>query len=143
MTTIIFDPTLFRNQFSEFSSQVIYPDDKLQMYWDMATAYVSDQYGGCYIYALKLNQQRLALNLMTAHLAALSAMIAAGDTPGVMTGATIDKISVTLEPPPSTNNWKYWLNQTPYGQKLLALLQSASAGGFYFGAYPIVPAFRR
>lgn len=143
MTTIIFDATNFRTQFAQFSSQVLFPDIRLQAYWDMATAYVSDQYGGCYIYALKLNQQRLALNLMTAHLAALSAMIAAGDTPGVMTAATIDKISVTLEPPPSTNNWKYWLNQTPYGQQLLALLQAASAGGFYFGAYPIVPAFRR
>jgi hypothetical protein len=143
VTTIVFNPTAFRTQFAAFSSQTAFPDDTLQVYWDMATAYVSDQSGGCYIYGLKLNQQTLALNLMAAHLAALNAMIAAGDTPGVLTGATIDRISVSLEPPPSDNNWKYWLNQTPYGQQLLALLQAASAGGFYFGGFPVAPAFRR
>ncbi|OWK47571.1 hypothetical protein FRUB_01270 [Fimbriiglobus ruber] len=44
-----------------------------------------------------------------------------------MTGATIDKISVTLEPPPAPNAWQYWLQSSPYGQQLLALLQVVSA----------------
>ena len=68
---------------------------------------------------------------MTAHLLALSVMIASGNTPGVMVAATIDKISITLEPPPAPNAWQYWLQTTPYGQQLLALLQVASVGGFY------------
>jgi hypothetical protein len=80
---------------------------------------------------MKPSQQTLALNLMTAHLVFLSDQVAAGETGGVVTGATIDKVSVTLEPPPSSNNWQYWLNQSPYGKQLLALLQVASVGGMY------------
>lgn len=103
----------------------------IQIYWDTATAYVSNRTGGCFTGGMTVAQQTLALNLMTAHLLYLSGLIQSGNTPGVLTGATIDKISVTLEPPPVKNQWQYWLQTTPYGQQLLALLQVASAGGFY------------
>ena len=67
----------------------------------------------------------LAIYLMTAHLLTLQDMIANGDTSGGMeTSASIDKVSVTLTPPPSTNAFDYWLGLTKYGTELLALLQS-------------------
>ena len=89
----------------------------IQIYWDTATAYVSNRTGGCYTGGMSVAQQTLALNQMTAHLLYLSGLIAAGNTPGVLVGATIDKISVTLEPPPAPNQWQYWLQTTPYGQQ--------------------------
>jgi len=74
---------------------------------------------------------------------ALSAKANSGDVAGVVTAATIDKISVTLMPPPGLNQWQWWLNQTPYGQQLLALLQIAAAGGrFYSAGKPVVGVFR-
>ena len=124
------DPA-FRTLFPAYADTVVYPAATVQAYWDTATAYVSNRAGGCYTGGMTAAQQTLALNQMTAHLLYLGGQVAQGNTPGVMTGATIDKISVTLEPPPAPNQWQYWLNQSPYGQQLLALLQVASVGGFY------------
>lgn len=145
MGTITFDVTTFRAMFPAFAANPPYTDILLQMYYDTATAYVSDQTGGCYIYRMSLAQQTFALNLMTAHLAYLNSIITAnpGQNTGVTTGATIDKVSVQLMPPPASNQWQFWLNQSPYGQQLLALLQVVAVGGMYFTARPpVVTSFR-
>lgn len=131
MPCINYNDTAFRILFPAYANTTTYPASMLQAYWDTATAYVSNRNGGCYTGGLTLAQQTLALNQMTAHLVYLAGLIALGQTPGVMVGATIDKISITLEPPPAPNQWQYWLQTSPYGQQLLALLQVASAGGFY------------
>jgi hypothetical protein len=142
MASIQYNDAAFRLQFPVYSDAATYPQATIQQYWNNATAYLSNQIGNCFN-GMNLNQQTLALNLMTAHLLTLSLIIAANSTPGIVTGATIDKISVTLEPPPETNQWQWWLNQTPYGQQLLALLQIAAAGGrFYTGRPPVATAFR-
>lgn len=133
MTQIIFNSTVFRALFPAYSNTTTYPNATLIAYADQATAYISDQTGGCCCSGMSLKQQTLAINQMTAHLLFLSGIVAAGETPGVLTGASIDKVSVQLEPPPSSNNWKFWLNQSPYGQALLALLQLAGVGGTYIG----------
>ena len=143
MATLYFNPQFFRSLFSAFAVEALFPTQVLQVYWDMATAYVSDQAGGCYIYAMAPKQQILALNLMTAHIAALMQSANAGENTGVVTGATIDKVTVNLMAPPAGNQWQFWLNQTPYGQQLLSLLQVAATGGMYYGGFPVVPAFRR
>ncbi len=132
MGIIPYNDDAFRALFPAYSPKTAqFLPAMIQVYWDTATAYVSDRTGGCYTGGMSVAQQTLALNLMTAHLLTLSGLIQSGNTPGVTVGATIDKISVTLEPPPAPNQWQYWLNQTPYGQQLLALLQVASVGGFY------------
>lgn len=136
MAVIQFDFDAFVLAFPAF---VNVPPPQLQIYWDMATAFISDRPQWC----LKLSTQIYYIQLMTAHIAQLAANIAAGDTPGIVTGAAIDKISVTLQPPPETNQWQYWLNLTPYGQMLLALLQVGAVGGFYAGGFPERLAFRR
>jgi hypothetical protein len=137
---LTFDVTLFRQQFPVFANATAYPDAMLQMYWDMAVCYVTDvgNYGW-----LQGNCRQLAINLMTAHLTALSVIVAGGQVPGLVQSATIDKVSVSLTPPPLKNQWQWWLSTTPYGQQLLALLQNRSVGGWYIGGRPELAAFRR
>jgi hypothetical protein len=131
MTTIVFDVAAFRLAFPQFANDTTYPDFMLQGYWDVAVLYVSDEadYG-----RLTGASRARALNLLTAHLTALSVLIAAGRTPGVVQASTIDKISVTLVPPPIKSDFDYWLQQTPYGTQLLALLEVHSSGGWYVSA---------
>lgn len=140
MSTIIaYNDANFKALFPEYGN---YAEAALSQYWTFATGYISDQNGGCYVGGMSLAQQTQALNLMTAHLVYLAGLIskgglqATGQVPGVVTGATIDKISVTLQPPPEVNQWQWWLNQTPYGQQLLALLQVVAVGGFYGSGAP-------
>lgn len=141
MTTISFDVAAFRIAYPAFSDVTKYPTVTLDMYWDTSTQYISNQDYGCWM--LSDGARVLALNLLTAHLAALFTIIAGGETPGVLTAATIDKISVTMQAPPLRTQWQWWLNQTPYGQQLLALLQVHTAGGAYFGGSPELSAFRK
>ncbi|MDE2100258.1 MAG: DUF4054 domain-containing protein [Patescibacteria group bacterium] len=129
MSSIVFNYSTFNGLFPELTATV--SASAAQAYFNSATAYVSNQYGGCYTALMSVAQQTQALYLMTAHLAYIASTITEGQTPGVMTAATVDKISVTLEPPPLANQWQYWLQSTPYGQQLLALLQIASVGGGY------------
>jgi hypothetical protein len=143
MATISFNSALFRAMFEPYKDTSKFPDAYLQLEWDLATSYITNNTAtGCWL-GMNLAQQTNALNLMTAHLLALNIAANSGQPAGVVTGATIDKVSVTLQPPPDPNQWQWWLNQTPYGQQLLALLQVASAGGFcYFAGAPVVGAFR-
>lgn len=146
MPCIYYDDTYFRSVSPAFESRAMYPASIIQVWWDQATNYVTNQYGGCYFWGANYNlsQQKLAVNLMAAHLLYISNLVTTGQTPGVVTNATIDKVSVALLPPPQSNNWQYWLNQSPYGQQLMALLQVAGVGGFYYsGGRPALPAFRR
>lgn len=61
--------------------------------------------------------------LVTAHMLALRQMIAEGLSPiGVITNATIDKISVSFAPPPISSDWSHWFKITLYGQQFLTLI---------------------
>ena len=67
--------------------------------------------------------RKLAIYLFAAHLLALQKSIKEGNTSVNMTAsASIDKVSVSMVPPPSLGAFEYWLNQTQYGAELLALL---------------------
>lgn len=130
MATLSFDYDLFIVQFPAYSNPTTYPEATLQVYWDVATNYVSDN-TNCAV--LNENSQIYALNLMTAHMAYLNGLIAGGQVPGLVQSAQIDKINVDLTPPPLPNQFAWWLSLTPYGQQLYALLQVSSVGGFYIG----------
>jgi len=132
MTEITFDVTAFRVEFTEFANPTDFPDTLLQGKFNLATCYVNPNPNN-YIAVGCLTQ---VLYLMTAHLTKLNSLINAGQTPGQVQSTTIDKITVTLTPPPLPNQWQWWLGLTAYGQQLLALLQSLAAGGFYFGSLP-------
>lgn len=135
---LVFDIAAFRVEFPAFNNAAAYPNATLQAYWNNATNYISSTNYGW----LNCAPRQQALNLLTAHLAALSALIAAGQTPGFVKDATVDKVSVSIVPPETQNQWQWWLNTTPYGQQLLALLTVKSVGGFFVGGSPVRAAFR-
>lgn len=139
MSAYSFDAVEFRALFPAFSNATTFPDSMLNMYWDIATNYIAnDDYG-----ALSGTSRGYAINLMGAHLTALSVVVAGGQVPGMMTGAKIDKINVTLTPPPIKSQYHWWLGLTPYGQQLLALLSVSVAPGFFIGGLPERSAFRK
>ena len=138
MIWIQYNDADFRARFAAFNYAVTYPEPTLQSYWNLAGDFINTRCS-----ALSKNQLTSAMNLMTAHLTQLNTLAASGQSAGVMTSASIDKVSVTVQPPPEVNQWQWWCNQTPYGQQLLALLQVASVGGFYFGGFPTATDLRR
>jgi hypothetical protein len=137
--TLTFDVAAFRTQFPAFASATTYPTITLQGYWDTATCYISDANTG----RLTDDCRQTAINMMTAHLAAIADMIAAGKTVGYAQSATVDKVSVTMTPPPVKNQLQWWLNLTPYGMQLYALLFMRSRGGFTIGGSAEGKAFRK
>ncbi len=140
MTSVAFNECSFRGAYPQFASLGAYPDAVLDAYFSTASLYITNELGANEF--LSDAQLALALNLMTAHLAGISAIAASGQTPAMMTSATIDKISVSLTPPPVRSQFDWWLNLTPYGQSLLALLQMTTVGGAYYGGRPELGAFR-
>lgn len=134
-----FNVTAFRAQFPAFTNTTTYPDGTLQAYWDTSGNFVANESG----WGLTDAQHVLALNLMTAHLAQLATLLANGQTPTITSAAGIDKINVTLVPPPTPDQWSYWLNTTVYGMQMLALFDVQSVGGIYVGGRPEIAAFRR
>lgn len=143
MTQQVLDVALFRQQFPEFANDTTYPDAMIQMYWDIATEYVYS-WDNCVISGTKLNY---SISLMTAHLMRLyvsgSNSTNSGGAAGVVQNATQGSVSVGLVPPPIKDGWYYWLNETPYGQALIALLKTVTALGFYVGGLPERYAFRK
>lgn len=109
---------------------------------DTVTA-VSEQ-AMCYTSARGCTCSEQMWLLMVAHLLQLGANAESGGAgpQGQLSSATIDKVSVAFVAPPSTSSWTYWLNGSPYGQQLAALLAACSGGGFYVGGLPERSAFR-
>lgn len=131
MATHTFNVAAFRAQFPAFADTTKYPDALLSGYFQMATCFVSPN-DSC-MFADDCLQ--LALNLMTAHLATVYTPDASGALPGIgiITSATIDKVSVTSQVPKSDDAWRAFLYRTPYGLQLVAMLQSHAAGGWMVG----------
>lgn len=132
---LVFDYAEWVLEFPEFVGVL---EPQAQRYWNRATNWVSNQNAG---YLADASRQD-ALNLMTAHIAYCGQLLAAGETFTVTSAASVDKVSVTLDPPESINPFRYWLNTSPYGIELLSLLDDVSAGGFLAGGSPESSAFR-
>ncbi len=114
MTTIITSKEDFLKNFPEFSNC-----QEIELYLIRAKCYVSEKdYGN-----LSAEERKLAIYLLTAHLLTLKKKIEKGQiNPGFTSSANIDKVRVSMVPPPSLGAFEFWLNQTPYGGELLALL---------------------
>jgi len=121
----------FRAMFPVFANPVAFPDAVINMQYATATIYISDSNCG----VLNGTARLTALYQMTAHLIALNVLVAENDgsVPGITTAARVGSVSVTLLPPPAKNQFQWWLNQTPYGAALLALLKRKAVGGFFIG----------
>jgi hypothetical protein len=125
---LIFNYSEFVALFPAYSDAGLYPQALLQQYWNSAINYVSpiSNFG-----AIQGPKRQYALNLMTAHLVFYAGLVAQQQVPALMQSATIDKVSIAVTPPPLPNQWQWFLDMSPYGQQLLALLQANSVGGFY------------
>lgn len=139
MATHTVDVAVFREKFPAFADVGAFPDARIELYWRMGTSFITANDG----WALAGDKLQDALDFMGAHLLQSFTLISAGTTAVVVKGSRVDKVDVQLEPPPSKDLWQWWLATTPYGLLLWALLNAASAGGFYFGGRPERSAFRK
>jgi len=142
--TITLNIADFRAQTPQFADTTKYPDSTLQLQFDIATSYVTADTYGDMSEAVRTH----AIYLTMAHLLALGVIIAqnvagGGGQVGIVQSATIGSVSVTMQPPPIRGQWRWWLNTTPYGAQLVALLEMQSAGGFFVGGLPERAAFRK
>lgn len=139
--TFTYDDVAFRTALPYFADVVKYPPLTMEQNFVNGTNFVSNYNYGW----LCGSDRQFALYLITAHIATLNDIIMENDggTAGVVRSARIDKISVVLVPPPSKNQFCWWLNQTPWGQQLATLLAVKSAGGWQVGGIPERAAFRR
>lgn len=139
MASFTFDVSAFRVSYPAFASDTSFPDATLEAYWDTACLYIkNDDYG-----YLNGDSRYKALTLMTAHLTAISVLVASGQSTSQAQSASVGQVSVSIVPPPNKNQFDWWLNATPYGQQLLVLLQMKSVGGMYIGGLPETSALRK
>lgn len=140
MSDVTLDPAAFRIACPEFATKT---DPEITAQWNIAILYVTTQNYG----RITDTSRAYAIYLMMAHLFRLAANIASdpggGGTPSITAAARIDKVLVTLSPPPTPDGLRYWLSLTPYGQQLLAFLSVRSIGGFYIGGSDERAAFRK
>lgn len=131
MAVHTFDGAAFRLQFPQFADVTVYPDGMLSGYFTMATCYINPEDSSC---GLSGDCLQLALNLMTAHLAAIYTDNNAGSgSAGVVSSATIDRVSITQQVPTTRGGWQAFLVKSPYGLQLWALLSAKAAGGWTVG----------
>lgn len=134
-TVPAFDVAEFRASYPEFTDPVLWPDPVILRVRDTALCYISPRPGR----RLSGASRALAIDLMTAHLLFLEDLILkgkGGSAAGMVSGASVDKVSVSLTPPPVKGQFAWWLSLSPRGAQLLALLKTKTAGGLYVGGLP-------
>ena len=129
MTVITLTVDGFRSDFVEFSNTETYSNELISSFINRSYGYISRNVYGI----LSKADRKLALELMTAHLLTINSKISSNAATGQIASTSIDAISVSLVAPVNKNAWQYWLNSTPYGQQLLALLQAHAPAGIYYG----------
>lgn len=123
MSCLEYTAEVFKGQFPEFANT-----DNVELYINRALLYISPYTNLC------KGRKQYVVFLLAAHLLALQDNINNGEnTGGLQTGASIDKVSVSIAPPPFTDGFEYWLNQTIYGQQLLAFIDMVTALPSYIG----------
>lgn len=138
MASVTLNITTFRTQYPEFISTVKYTDTSITMAFNKATIFFKNE-TNC---ELDESQLEVVLYLMTAHLLKVQSNTLKGGQ-GLVGSATIDKVSVSIISPKNLSEFEYFLNQTIYGQELLALMALLTIGGFYVGGSPETMAFIR
>lgn len=108
---------VFISQFPEFKNT-----NNIELYINRALLYFDRHCCFC------KDRKQYAVFLLTAHLISLQNNIDNGEnTGGLQTGASIDKVSVSIAPPPFSDASEYFFNQTVYGQELLAFFDMIAA----------------
>lgn len=133
MTELLLTTSEFRSRFPAFSDETKYNEDLVQTQLYMAQLYISPE-PNC---MMKECLQKQAIYLMTAHLLEINGNIANGNGGsmgvGQVASASVGGVSVSKAIPKNKTDFEYWLNMTPYGMQLLALLDMLSVVGLYIG----------
>lgn len=128
-----------RMNYPQFADPAAFSYQQLQQALANARAHISDAN-----YGRLRGQSRLkAIYLMAGHLLAIQQQAQNGGVAGVVTGSNVDKVGVQFAAPPVKSQWAWWLSTTAYGAELLALMQSAAAGGFYIPGGYAMAGFRK
>ena len=128
-----------RAAFPEYDNAVKYKDAYIERHIATAEVFISDKN-----YIIRPEVRKLAIEYMTAHLMYLENLAADGSfvgwddsaTSGAVTSSHIGDVSVSLQPPIATEEWELWLEATPYGKMLLALLELQVPKHIYFPGKP-------
>jgi hypothetical protein len=118
MAAVVFDPTLFKARYPEFTSVL---DATLNAVFYDATLYLNNLDA-----PVKDETRRLALfNMLVAHITTISGILsssnagdpttAAGQTVGRLSGATEGSVSVSYDFQAPTSPGAAWFTQTQYG----------------------------
>lgn len=135
-----FDAVAFRKQFPYFASETKYPDEQLSGYFSTATVHI---YPHDWMLACGDTLQRM-LDLMTAHLAyRYNQLLQGNSTVGILSGASIDKVSVSMQVPATVRAWQAWLASSPFGMELWALISAIRPRAIPVGGLPERQGFRR
>lgn len=115
----------FRDLFPQFRSSINYPDSIIQYRFNMADLVLNkSRFGDLFYYAV---------HLYIAHYLVLydrdNKDHESGSVSGIISGTSIDKVSVTYDTTNILNpNARFW-NYTRYGQELYQLMMLIGAGG--------------
>lgn len=111
MGVVVFDLTVFRTRYAEFSTV---PDPVLNAYFSEATMYLNNTDNSR---VSDVGQRGVLLNMLTAHIAALNSGVN-GNAPSGLVGrissASQGSVSVSADMGPTTNS-EAWYQQTKYG----------------------------
>ena len=125
-----FDISTFKATFPVFADSEIYPDTAINLAGTEATYHIRD--GVCGMPMADENVRKYALNLMAAHILVLNVFTDKTTAKGEPTSggntfkSTIGSVAVenSKQNSFSIDDYSYWLGQTEYGRRLLALLES-------------------
>lgn len=135
-----FDPVAFREAFPYFASETKYPTEQLAGYFAVATLSI---YPYDWLLVSGDTLQRM-LDLFTAHLAyRYNQMLQGNNAVGVVTGATIDKVNVSMQVPATVKAWQAWLLLSPFGLELWAMISALKPKAIPVGGLPERQGFRR
>lgn len=139
MSNVVITIAKFREAFPEFADATKYKDAYIERHIDTAMIFISDRN-----WLIKPKVRELAIEYMTAHLIYLENLDESGNfigwndsaTSGAVTSSHIGDVSVSLQPPIASEEWELWLETTPYGKMLLALLELQAPKAIYFPGRP-------
>lgn len=139
---IVITAAELRAAFPAFSDTTKYPDAMLNNCIVFAGSFISDKYK-VFNDSLDLNARTLALELMACHIAFLLTSAqesasaggeGAASVSGTVVSARIADVSVSTTVPDDNGKLSWYLNQTPYGQQLNALLAIHVSPIYYGGS---------
>lgn len=134
---MILDIADFRLAFPAFADDELYPDPLLNRKMAVAKCYIEDN--SC---VFDDECRQLVYQLMVAHLLRMDDNIAKGLPGRLVVSGTEGPVSVSFAEPPTKSNFIFWLQATPYGVELSALL-SVNAIGDYYGGNLSLHGFRK